>query len=165
MGDLYYVGDTVNLAFAMETETSMKLGSSPAVLIASGQQPTITSIRVSVYSDEGEIVHDDPVKIMNNTVHYTISPELTRHAGDYSAFFNIDFDGQQKHTYKILFSILPRNIDRTNKTKSSKLNEDSTELEVYESLGSDIRNMRRAGKNADRAYEIAQENVGRRLQK
>lgn len=120
-------------------------------------------MNVSIFNDEGEIVHEDAVTLVDNVVQYTLAPEMTKHAGDYAAFFAITFDNNQQHTYKMPFAVLPKNIERTENDTTGDLTPESTDLEIEQALGSDIRARRKMGKDTKSAYEAAQESIGRRL--
>jgi len=165
MGDLSYVGDAVNLSYAIETRVSVKFGERRAVSIGSDAELPLTKINVSVYNEEGEIVHEDPVKVVDNIVYYTLAPELTKHAGDYAAFFSMTFGADQDRTFKMPFAVLPIKIEDREETDSDKLTSASTEIQIQNAVGIDMRKLRRKGKKTQVAYDIAQEAIGKRIPK
>lgn len=154
MGDLYYVGDTVKLAFEVSIEDIAPI--------------KVETIIVSVFSEEGEIIHEDPVTIVEGVVRYEIDPTMTKHAGDYSALFEMTFTGGRIKTFQMPFSILPRGASAKEKdTHAGKLTKDSTDNEIEDALRRDLREMRKKGGDPDEnnklIFEIAQRKLGRRL--
>ena len=154
MGDLYYVGDTVSLSFEVSIEDIAPI--------------KVETIIVSVFSEEGEIIHEDPVTILEGVVRYEIDPAMTKHAGDYSALFEMTFTGGQKKTYQMPFSILPRGVSsKEGSTRVGKLTKDATDNEVEAAIREDLRALRKGGgtpeENSKLIFEIAQRKLGRRL--
>jgi len=153
MAELNFVGDTVDLAYEVNVDEIAPL--------------KIVSITVSVFSEEGEIIHEDPCTILNGVVEYTVDSSMTTHRGDYMAVFNLEFTGGIKKTYKMPFVVLPRGIAKEGiGTHVSSLTEDSTEDEVEGAIDADIRNIRREKLGAIEGHmlilDIAQYKTGRR---
>jgi hypothetical protein len=151
MNDLYYVGDTVNLRFFAE---------SPAGKV----KPT--SGTVSIYSPEGEIIHNDAYIIDQDVIRYEISSKYTAKAGNYQATFDLNFEDQKK-THVIPFVILPRGIAReAEDTPVIKLDPAAVEEAVEDAIQETIRALRKkmSLKDAIRiSYETAQQKTGRRI--
>ncbi len=153
--DLYYVGDTVNLGFKIEQE---------------GQRPAlIESITVSVFGDEGEIIHEDPVTATNDVVSYTIDSTLTRHQGDYAALFTVKFNRGQIKAHRVLYSVLPRGVPPgAANLPVLNLSKTSTDHEVEGAVGSSIRIARRRNGGKEKpqvVYAAAQQKTGKRIPK
>ncbi len=163
--DLYYTGESIPLSFRITAGTSVQLGNSKPFSINMDESSGVklTKINVSVVNKEGELVREDPVTVVDNVVSYTLAPELTKHAGDYAAFFDMEFEGGRKKVYKMPFAVLPWSMSREG--KSSKLNRQSEDIEIETALGQDIRANRKKSKPAQEAYNVAQEKLGRRLEK
>lgn len=156
--DLHYVGDTVNLGFMIDVDDTSLIRMQPTV---------VTSASVSIYTDAGEIIHDDPVTIIDNVVKYTLDSSMTKHAGDYSALFTIIFNGSEVKTHPIDFTVLPRTVTKNSKSrKVSKLSNNSSENEVEAAVDGDLRLARRSGMGAKQARQSllqeAQQATGRR---
>ncbi len=169
MKDLYYTGDAINLSYSVTPRLSVKVGEDPPFGIRNNntESTRLTKINVNVFSNEGEIVHEDPVMVVDNVVKYSLNGEMTKHSGDYAAFFNMVFANGQPKTYKVVFTVLPRNLDIDKKevSQTTQLTVDSSEGDIETALGTDIRNTRRAGGNTKTVFDVAQEKVGRRLPK
>ncbi len=150
--DLYYVGDTVHLAFEIDISKLAPI--------------KVETIKVSVFSGEGEIVHEDAVAAVDNVVKYELDGSMTRHSGDYAAFFDMTFTGGTMKTYRVPFVVLPRDIpSKVKDSRASELNKDSTDNEIETALSGDLRKSRRGGQDSKIVFEIAQHRVGKRLPK
>ncbi len=166
MGDLYYVGDTVDLAFAINVFTSVVFGVDKPIKVAENLKAKITKINVSIFSEQGQIVHEDPVTVIDNVVKYQLNGDMTKHSGNYAAFFHITFGSDRTKTHKILFVVLPRNLDTKKKevANTARLTPKSTDGQIIEAIGHDTRTARRLG-NIQTVMDMAQTKVGRRLPK
>ena len=156
MSDIYYVGDAVDLAY--------RVVESPNPL------HKIIALTVSVFSDEGEIIHDDPTTIVDDMVKYTISPTMTTHRGNYVALFTHWFSHGQVKTHPIMFSVLPRGIPKEAEgTPVIDLNEESTDDEVEGAVSRTLRMLRRQGIESSVSvaitYSTAEEKIQRRIPK
>lgn len=160
MGDLYYIGDTVTLAFKIEANNTLTDRDKP---VTNPNMPNLTKFNVSIFNEDGEIVHEDAVTKVDNEISYIFKPPLTKHAGDYAAFFNMVFATGQESTYKMPFTVLPKGIER--KGMASQLDKNSTDDAVEQAMGADMRSARRIGEHAKDVYNRAQESIGRRMEK
>jgi len=156
MSDIYYVGDAIDLSYK--------------VLVSPNPQYKLVALTVSVFSDEGEIIHDDPVSIVDDVVKYTISPAMTRHRGNYAALFTHQFTNGQTKTHPIMFSVLPRGIPKeVEDMPVVNLTEESTDDEVEAAVGMTMRKLRRQGvehsTNVTVTYLGAEERIQRRIPK
>ena len=155
---LYYVGDNIPLSFKIEIKQK---DSKPGMYFP--PSTGLLKCLVSVASPDGLIVMEDPVVIIDNVVSYELGSGMTRHAGDYAAFFDMTFDTGEEKTHKIAFAVLPRKISTEGEV--DKLTKKSTSLEIETALGSTVRSKRKKGKPTKEAYETAQERVGYQLAK
>lgn len=152
MGTIHYVGDSIDLSFE--------------IVITPANAPALQSITVSVFSDEGEIIHEDPLTLVDNMVSYTISPEMTRHAGNYAAMFTVKLANNMVKTHRMLFAVLPRGAPEEGKELDvAQLDENANEDTVNKAISSSLRKSRRANKGAgdaiDTVYETAQKKAQR----
>jgi len=91
----YQLGDTVNIKFD--------------VVGVEHPLARIVGASVSLFTDEGQTIKDATVKIVDNTVEFSVPQEMTKNSGDYAAYFKFTFKGGQARTHKVPFTILPRN--------------------------------------------------------
>lgn len=153
MADLYFVGDTIDLAYEVNVDEIAPL--------------KVVEITVSVYTEEGEIIHEDPVTLVNGVVEYTIESAMTKHSGDYMAVFTLRFTEGKDKTFEIPIVVLPRGLSKESiGTYVNMLDEESTDNEVEEAIDRDLRDIRRSGRDAIEGYllvlQIAQYKTGRR---
>ena len=151
---LRYIGDSVDLSYEI-TETPNPLHQ-------------MIGVSVSVFNEEGQIVYEDPVQIVDNVVKYVVNPEMTKHRGNYVAHFTHRFSNNLTKTHSVFFPILPRGIPaETLNTPVMDLTEESTPNEVEHAVGSTLRWLRRRGveqeQNKDVTYDTAQLKTKKRI--
>lgn len=154
MGDLNYVGNDVTLSFEVVIDDLLPI--------------KVETVTISVYSEEGEIIHEDPVTILEGIVEYKIDGAMTKHAGDYKASFELTFTGGQTKNHEEFFSILPRGASpKAEAMQVGKLVEDSSDNDVEAAIREDLRALRKKGgspdENSKLIFEIAQRKLGKRL--
>ena len=137
-----------------------------------GEQITPESASVSVFSEEGNIVNEDPAEINDEgEIEYIVDSNLTKHTGDYVAHFTLHFPNQMMvKNHPINFSVLPREIPtETINTLVAALTGNSTDEEIEEAIASTIRKLRKQGFElrfaVKQTYDTAQKKLGRRLGK
>lgn len=162
MSDLYYIGDSVPFSFEIQSGYA-RIGEQPYFKAEESPQAKLLKINVSIFTDEGQIVQEDPVEVVDNTVTYTLDPAMTKHSGDYAAIFSMTFGNGQEKTYKMYKAVLPLNASRDLPTED--LTPESTEIEIETALGKGMRMARKRGGQVQEAYDSAQAKIHRRLPK
>lgn len=158
--NIFYIGDTIPLAYMVRSRTKA---------IAK-----VLEVSVSVFSDEGEVVHEDPVQIIDNVVKYELSSDVTKHRGDYIAIFTHRFPNNEIKSHTIRFSIIPRGLpEEAEELPVSRLDDTSTENDVEKAISETLRLLRRRNRGEQLqfkrdlalAYDTAQWKLGKRIPK
>jgi len=138
---LYYVGDSVTIEFVVSS--------------APDPQVPIIGMGVSVFNNEGEIIHDDPISMVDNVIKYTISEEQTKHRGNYAALFNFKFNDSTSKTHTVKFTVLPKGVpsEEIKKSEVGKLTPKSKESEIEQAMKTTIRKVRRQPGNYKKKLE------------
>jgi len=151
---VFYVGETVPLAFEIYP-------------VSPRSSTLIVDISVSIYSDAGEIIRNDPVTVIDNQVKYLVPEKTTKSAGNYKAIFTVRSRLGETIAHSIPFTVIPRGIKSPAKNLLvENLHLESTEEEILRSISRDLKTIRSLGKldeYKDSVYAVAQERTKKRI--
>jgi len=151
---VFYVGETVPLAFEIFP-------------VSPRSSALIVDISVSVYSDAGEILRNEPVTVIDNRVKYLVPEKTTKAAGNYKAIFTVRSRLGETIAHAIPFTVIPRGVKSPVKgLLVENLHSESTEEEILKSISKDMRTLGRMGKRDEHknaVYDVAQDRTMKRI--